>query len=222
MMNIILFMPQHIVKNPRTAILSMRGVQMKKIIILTTILSMALALGCSQSIYAQQNTGPAAVILNNYSPRNWQAGAVPRADIDTIVQAGVRAPSAGNRQPWQFTVVIQDQSTIRELVSRDYVDGTVLIVVSAQGDGKTNGVQILDCALAAQSMYLAAQALGYGSKIYTGPINTLNSNFKTRLGLPSGHNAVAFVRIGRVQGDRLDAVSGASERKAKDAVVTYK
>ena len=194
---------------------------MKKTITLTTVLFVVLALGCSQRISAQQNTGPAAVIINNYSPRNWQAGTVPRADVDTIVQAGVRAPSAGNRQPWQFTVVIQDQNTVRELIGRDYVDGTVLIVVSAQGDGKTNGVQILDCALAVQSMYLAAQALGYGSKIYTGPMDTLNSRYKTQLGLPSGHNAVALVRVGRVQGG-LDAVSGASARRNANDTVTYK
>jgi len=185
------------------------------------VLSMVLALGCSQSMLAQQNTGPAAVIINNYSPRNWAAGAIPRTDIDTIVQAGVRAPSAGNRQPWHFTVVIQDQNTVRELIGRDYVDGTVIIVVSAQGDGKTNGVQILDCALATQSMYLAAQALGYGSKIYTGPMDTLNNRYKTQLGLPTGHNAVALVRVGRVQGG-LDAVSGASARRNANDTVTYK
>ena len=194
---------------------------MKKISTLAAILCMAIALGCSQPVSAQQNTGPAAVILNNYSPRNWAAGAIPRADLDTIVQAGVRAPSAGNRQPWQFTVVVQDQNTVRELIGRDYVDGTVLIIASAQGDGKTNGVQILDCALAVQSMYLAAQALGYGSKIYTGPMDTLNSRYKAQLGLPSGHNAVAMVRVGRVQGG-LDAVSGASARKSLNDVVSYK
>ena len=193
---------------------------MRKIILLLLVLSV-MALGCSQSVYAQQNTGPAAVIINNYSPRNWVAGSIPRADLDTIVQAGVRAPSAGNRQPWHFTVVVQDQNTVREIIGRDYVDGTVLIVASAQGDGKTNGVQILDCALAVQSMYLAAQALGYGSKIYTGPIDNLNNRYKTQLGLPSGHNAVALVRVGRVQGG-LDAVSGASARKNANEIVTYK
>jgi len=182
---------------------------------------MVLALGCAQSIAGQQNTGPAAVIINNYSPRNWAAGTIPRTDVDTIVQAGVRAPSAGNRQPWHFTVVIQDQNTVRELIGRDYVEGTVIIVVSAQGDGKTNGVQILDCALATQSMYLAAQALGYGSKIYTGPMDTLNNRYKTQLGLPSGHNAVALIRVGRVQGG-LDAVSGASTRRNANDTVTYK
>jgi nitroreductase len=101
------------------------------------------------------------------------------------------------------------------------VIGNVLIVVSAQGDGKTNGVQILDCALAVQSIYLAAQALGYGSRIYTGPIDAVNSRFKTQLGLPSGHSAVALVRVGRLQG-QVDAVSAASSRKTAQELVTYK
>jgi nitroreductase len=79
------------------------------------------------------------------------------------------------------------------------VEGNVIIVISAAGDGKTNNVQILDCALAVQSIYLAAQALGYGSRIYTGPMDNINRNLKAELGLPNGHNAIALVRIGRIE-----------------------
>jgi len=100
------------------------------------------------------------------------------------------------------------------------VDGNVIIVVSAAGDGRTNGTEILDCGLAVQSIYLAAQALGYGSRIYTGPMNEINRNLKAELGLPNGHSAVALIRIGKV--NNTDAVSGASSRKSVDSVVTYK
>ena len=190
---------------------------MKKIIISMTVLSMVLALGCSEPVFAQQNTGPAALMLNQHSQWNFVEGAIPRSDLDIIVQAAVRAPSAANRQPWHFTVV-QNQDLARRMFSQNAVGNTV-IVVSAEGDGRTNGPQILDCALAVQNMYLAAQALGYGSRIYTGPMNAVNANFKTELSLPAGHNAVALVRVGRVQGD---AVSGASARKNASEVVTYK
>jgi len=192
---------------------------MRKNFLLLCVVLIVLALGCSQSISAQQNTDSTALILNHYSGRNWAAGEIPRADLERIVQAGVRAPSAGNRQPWHFTVV-QNQNLARQLVSGN-TDGNILIVVSASGDGKTNGVQILDCALAVQSIYLMAQALGYGSRIYTGPMDTLNNRFKTELGLPSGHNAVALVRVGKLQGT-VDAVSAASARKRTEEVVTYK
>jgi len=194
-----------------------------KNIFFTVVLSAAI-LGGVQTVCAQQNSGdpaggPAGVIINHYAARNFIAGAIPSADLDRIVQAGIRAPSARNSQPWHFTVV-QNQNLAKKMVS-DIVDGNVLIIVSAAGDGKTNGVQILDCALAVESVYLAAQALGYGSRIYTGPIDNLNKNLKAELSLPSGHSATALVRVGKVQGG-VDAVSAASSRKKSEEVVTYK
>jgi nitroreductase len=157
------------------------------------------------------------VITGHYSPRVFAEGAIGAADVDKILAAAVRAPSAANRQNWHFTVV-RDQQIAQRMVS-NIVEGNILIVVSAPGDGKTNGAAILDCGLAVQSIYLAAQALGFGSRIYTGPIDALNARLKGDLGLPSGHSAVALVRIGRLP---ADAVTAASSRKALDSVVSYK
>jgi len=192
---------------------------MKKIFFFAIVLSFLMI-----PVFSQQNsaaTGGAAsnLILNHYAARNFAEGTIPSSDLDTIIRAGIRAPSAGNRQPWYFTVV-QNLDLQKQIVPAS-VSGNVLIVVSAQGDGKTNGVQILDCALAVQSIYLAAQALGYGSRIYTGPMDTVNSRFKSQLGLPSGYSAVALVRVGRLQG-QVDAVTAASSRKSAQDVVTYK
>jgi nitroreductase len=182
------------------------------------VLFVFFALFCAFSVFGQENQGLKAII-NHYAARNFVAGTVSRADLDQIVLAGVKAPSASNRQPWRFTVV-QDPALAKRIVS-NIVDGNVLIVISAAGDGKTNGGEILDCALAAESIYLAAQALGYGSRIYTGPMNALNQNLKGDLGLPAGHSAVVLVRVGRVQGV-VDAVSAASARKSVNDVTVYK
>jgi nitroreductase len=172
------------------------------------------------SLGAQETNNPGLrPIINHYAARNFIAGAVGRSDLDLIIRAGVRAPSASNRQPWRFTVV-QNQALAKRIVP-DNEDGNVLIVISAAGDGQTNGRVILDCALAAESIYLAAQALGYGSRIYTGPMDALNRNLKADLGIPGGDSAVVLVRVGRVQAG-VDAVSAASPRKAADAVVVYK
>jgi nitroreductase len=169
---------------------------------------------------AQDASNPALKsIIGHFAARNFAPGAVTRAELDLIIQAAIRAPSANNRQPWHFTVV-QDQDLAKQIV-RQVDDGNVLIVISAQGDGKTNGVQILDCALAAQSIYLAAQALGLGSRIYTGPIDSLNKNLKGQLGIPANQNAVALVRIGRLPAG-TDAVSSASARNPVDRLVSYK
>jgi nitroreductase len=176
--------------------------------------------GYAQQGRAQQAANPTGVITGHYAaPANsFITGAVPGADLEQIIRAGVRAPSARNRQPWHFTVV-QNLNLAKKIISQT-VEGNVLIVVSAAGDGKTNGAEILDCALAVQSIYLAAQALGYGARIYTGPMNDINRNLKAELGLPGGYSAVALVRVGRVE--KADAVSGASSRKSVDSVVTYR
>lgn len=166
----------------------------------------------------QAQDSRAAFALNHYAARNFIAGALSTAELDTVLQAGIRAPSARNSQPWHFTVV-RNQALAKRIVP-DVADGNVLIIVSASGDGKTNGAEILDCGLAAESIYLAAQAIGLGSRIYTGPIDAVNRSLKSDLGLPAGHSAVVLVRVGKVQ--QVDAASAASSRKAASALVTYK
>jgi nitroreductase len=169
-------------------------------------------------VFAQQGSDPAGTIINHYSARNFLVGSIPGADLDRILQAGIRTSSASNRQPWHFTVV-RNLDLAKKMVPQS-VEGNVLIVISAAGDSKTNTREIIDCALATQSIYLAAQALGYGSRIYTGPIDNLNRSLKNELGLPAGHSAVALVRVGRVE--KVDAVSAASSRNAANSMVTNK
>jgi nitroreductase len=171
-------------------------------------------------VTAQQDTGAAGAIINHYAANSqFIAGAIPKADLDRIVQAGIRSPSAANRQPWLLTVA-QNPVLAKRLVAQA-LDGNVIIVISAEGDGKTNTREIIDCALAAENIYLAAQALGYGSRIYTGPVDGVNQTLKSALDLPAGHSAVILVRVGKVI-PGTDAVSAASSRKAADAVTVYK
>jgi nitroreductase len=185
---------------------------MKKIILLGCILCAA-----AFTLGAQENSAIKAIIYH-YAARNFFSGSVNKADLDLIIQAGIHSPSAANRQPWHFTVV-QNTTLARQIIP-NITDGNVLIVISAPGDGKTNGVQILDCGLAAQSMYLAAQALGLGSRIYTGPVDAVNKDLKSALSLPANHNVVVIIRIGKVQ--PVDAVTAASARNSADKLVTYK
>ena len=187
---------------------------MKKIIFSVLIITVF----CVFSLAAQDASTRAGVILSHYAaPRDgFATGTIPQADLNAIIQAGVRAPSAGNRQPWFFTVV-QNLDLARKIVPQT-VQGNVIIVISTEGNSSS---QILDCGLATQSIYLAAQALGYGSRIYTGPINNVNNTLKGELGLPNGRNAVAAVWVGRVSVN-TDAVSAASARKSANETVTYK
>jgi nitroreductase len=186
----------------------------------STVVFGVFLVSCVSLLSAQsKNDSAISTIINHFAARNYSSAAVTKAEIDLIIQAGIRAPSAANRQPWNF-IVVQNQALAKKLVPQ-VTDGNILIVVSAAGDGKTNGQVILDCGLAVQSMYLAAQALGLGSRIYTGPIDNINKNNKEDLGIPGNASAIAVIRIGRLPAD-VDAVSSASSRNSADKIVTYK
>ena len=190
---------------------------MKRTVMAISIVAMLSAFSPALNpLPAQDAANRAGVILGHHAaPREgYTTGAIPQADLNTIIQTGVRAPSAANRQPWFFTVV-QNAELGKKIVPQ-MVQGNVIIVISTEG---TTNREILDCGLATQSIYLAAQALGYGSRIYTGPVEEINKNLKGELGLPANRNAVAAVWVGRV---RADAVSGASPRKTANETVTYK
>ena len=187
---------------------------MKKFTVIAILMLIVL---CVLSLPAQDRANRLGVILNHYSPgRAFATGAIPRADLDLIVQAGIRTGSAGNRQPWFFTVV-QDFGLAQRIISQA-VQGNVIIIISTEG---TTNREFMDCAMAAQSMYLASQALGYGSQIYIAPIAAVNRDLKGELGLPENRNAVLAVRIGMVA-PGTDAVSGASPRRNASDIVTYK
>jgi len=195
---------------------------MKKIIIAAFILAafFTIPLNVCGAEGKREASAPrnAGVIRGHYAaPRDgYAAGDIPKADLEAIVQAAVQAPSASNRQPWFFTVV-QSLDLAKKIVPQT-VEGNVIIVISTDG---TTEREILDCGLATQSIYLAAQALGYGSRIHTGPIDNLNENLKGELGFPENRKAVALVRIGRLA-ENVDAASAASARKSAGETVTYK
>ena len=170
-------------------------------------------------LFAQQNPEPVGIITDHSATpgRAFITGSIPRSDLERILYAGVRAPSARNAQPWHFTVV-QNLAMMRRIIN-DAVEGNAIIIVSAAGDSRTNNVEILDCALAVQSINLAALQLGYGARIYTNPVSTINQNLLGELRLPAGHSAVAVVRIGRVN---VDAVSAPSARQPFNSKVTFR
>ncbi|MDR0785154.1 MAG: nitroreductase family protein [Treponema sp.] len=177
---------------------------MKKLIVLAAVF-------IAMPLMAQEES-----ILHHYAARNFTAGDVGKERLDTVLTAGVNAPSAMNRQPWRFTVA-QDIKFVKQIIP-DAKDGNVLIIVSVELKNGNAASAVLDCGLAVQSMYLAAQAVGLGSRIYTGPIGIVNGKLKKEI--PAGHTAVAIVRIGMVE--KADAVTAASSRKSMEKIVTYK
>ena len=163
-----------------------------------------------------RNEGIAAFISSVFTNKQFTTAPVDNADVDIILQCGIKAPSARNGQPWHFTV-IRDVRIMKEIIP-DALEGNVLIVVS--GPERLQG-SIFDCGLATENVFLAAQALGLGSHIYTGPIAKLNQDYRDAVGMPDGYIGVSIIKIGNIE-QGVDSVSSASTRKPGSGMVNYR
>lgn len=86
----------------------------------------------------------------------------------------------------------------------------------------------LDAGLACQNMSVAAQLLGYGTKIISSPTLAVNGEnqavYQEQLGIPEDQTAAAFLLIGMEDTSadgRVDAYAGPTARNPLDEMVTY-
>lgn len=152
---------------------------MKTRILILTALAATLLAGCK----AQEAREPSAldVIMTRTSIRSFTGEPVAKEQLETILKAGMAAPSAINIQPWRF-VVLTDQARIKELLgggfrSEMFSTAGAVIVVCGQSTfmrkpwGQPDAPEQLqenifwyeDCSAAAQNILLAAHALGLGA-----------------------------------------------------------
>lgn len=157
-------------------------------------------------------------ILTGYSVRSYTSEPVTDQQLDLILKCGIKAPSARNLQPWKFTV-IRDESTMKEIIA-DVVQGNVLIIVSGVESEQGGNTPDFDCGLATHSMFVAAEGLGLGARIYGSPVNTVIEN-REICQIPDGYKPVIVLRIGNID-KSVDAVSAATPRKVSEEVINYK
>lgn len=126
--------------------------------------------------------------------RNFTGAAIPRADLETIVDAGRLAASGYNRQPWDF-IVVTDRGMIEQLkIAAQWMEkaGAIIAVVL----DPTTKYWLEDGSAAVQNMLVAATALGYGSCWLEGYTLPLESQFKALLGVPDDKRLLTLVPIG--------------------------
>jgi len=116
------------------------------------------------------------VIDDRYSVRNFDVTVdVPPETIERILQAAIRAPSAGNRQPWRFYVV-RNLAARQGLAAAAYgqefiIQAPVVVVVCADAEQSAGRYGqrgrdlycLQDTAAAAVYVLLASVAAGFGS-----------------------------------------------------------
>ncbi|MBN2862919.1 MAG: nitroreductase family protein [Bacteroidales bacterium] len=186
-----------------------------------TLVSLLMVLFTGTLILKGQPTGNSTVdlLMSAYSARMFTSDPVSDSDLDLILKCGLKAPSARNGQPWKFTVV-RDNALVAGVIS-NATPGNVLILVSGPESSQQGMNSDFDYALATENMYIAAQALGLGARIYTGPVSSINSGKKQTLNIPDGYRVIAVLRVGHVSKD-VDASSSASTRKTIEEVVNYR
>lgn len=101
--------------------------------------------------------------------RSYRPDPIPDGDLDRIAGAGWRAPSASNRQHWDFVIVtdrgqLQELSTVwrgaRHIAS---APAAIALVVPEPADDRTRLIDQYDLGQATMAMMIAATDLGIGT-----------------------------------------------------------
>ena len=134
-------------------------------------------------------------IMSRRSVRKYLDKPVEHKKLETVALAGINAPSAMNRQNWAIRI-IEDQKLMADV--KDMCrNAPNLICVCAPTDGRFD----LDAGLLGENMMLAAQSLGLGTCIQTGPIRFLTTDekakaFRDSLDILEGYKLLYVISIG--------------------------
>ena len=144
---------------------------------------------------------------------------IDAADLDRILEAGWRSPSASNRQKWDF-VVVTDREQLAELGTvwqgARHIPGSQATIVLAVPTRRPSATSLdrYDLGQATMAMMIAAADLGIGS----GHSSVGDQEAMRRiLGFPEGHTAVAMIGLGYPADGAL--APGQADRRPFDEVV---
>jgi nitroreductase len=133
-------------------------------------------------------------VLSRRSIRAYTKKRIPTPVLNNTLEAGRQAPSAGNRQPWHFIVITDEE--IKQTLSWGRVnwfikDAPLTIVGCAYADA--GNWSIMDTTIALQNMVIAAWAMDVGS-CWLGAFK--EGDVKQLLNIPDNWKVVAVVTFG--------------------------
>ena len=142
-----------------------------------------------------ENQGKAVIenIMTRTSIRQFTSQPISKDTIETILKAGMAAPSAMNKQPWAFVVVTEREMLDSLMAVHPYSNlktATAAIIVcgdmekTIEADGREYWVQ--DCSAVSENILLAAHGLGLGA-VWCGvyPVKERVKDVSSVLELPS-------------------------------------
>ncbi|MBG0776254.1 MAG: nitroreductase family protein [Desulfovibrionaceae bacterium] len=162
-------------------------------------------------------------ILTRRSVRAYTPEPVTDAEIRTLLEAAMAAPSACNQQPWEF-VVVRDRETLAKVGTinphaRMAAKAPLGILVC--GDAtleKCPGFWVQDCAAAVENLLLAARAMGLGA-VWTAvfPVEERIAGYRALFGVPERVTPMAFLVVGHPAEEQKPAERYNPQRVHRDA-----
>jgi nitroreductase len=139
-----------------------------KTIIAGVIAGLLLA-GSVAGVAVAKENDTLSVIHARKSVRSFTGAPVSRENLDTILRAGMAAPTAVNKQPWSF-VVVTDKKKIDALAAglptaRGIEKAAAVIIVCSDPElahMQSRDFAVIDASLASENILLATEALGLG------------------------------------------------------------
>lgn len=156
------------------------------------------------------------VMKKRSSARAYDDVKLTKEELDTILEAGLQAPTGMNRKEIRFSVVNGDNPILNELDEEKrklrgqekqphnfYYEAPTLIFLSAEDGFKWSTV---DAGIAVQNMTLAAESLGLGSLIIGCVYDALRGEkkeyFSQALQIPEGYSFEIALAVGHKTDDK--------------------
>lgn len=152
-------------------------------------------------------------IMSRRSVRKYQPQAVNRDTMQTIVECGINAPNAINRQAWEVRIVdnpeviqkltdlyIKDNPKEAENPSFKNMFRNAPTIAFIAND-TTFAYSPVDCGLMAENMILSAWSMGIGSCCLGGPARFMKSNpeandYLKQMGLSENYDLLLCIGFG--------------------------
>ncbi len=185
---------------------------MKRLSIIIAVLASMVLAGCKS-----HECAPSAldVIMTRTSVRSFTGDPISKEQLETILKAGMAAPSAINIQPWRF-VVVTDKEKIASVFANGfqkdmYTQAGAVIVVCGQTtmmrkpfgqpdapeEEQPNMFWYEDCSAVAQNILLAVKALGLGAVWTAGyPAMERVAPIAQALGIPENVVPLCVIPVG--------------------------
>lgn len=146
-------------------------------------------------------------IMTRSSVRSYTSEKVDEQSIETLLRAGMAAPTAGNRQPWEFVVVTEREildaiPTIipaSKMAAKSQLAIVVCGVPSMSFAPPLDEYWVQDCSAVTENILIAAHGMGLGA-VWCGAYPNTKSDrvgqMRELLNMPETSTALCVIVIG--------------------------